>query len=545
MGVSSSKPMHKGVDPSGLPSGPAPTSSDGGKQTTEGAIVNLGSNQEPTTQSNEGAAEDARSGGCPMKRSDGSYSFSFSALGRGFQHPNVDAVGKAATASAQGSKAEPSGAGPRVEPAEEGKCPVRAKHRVPEYNVYSQPIDSSNQMPGTPNQLPAPQQAKPLSTERVVSNIPKVRVVFCETWQASPLAAQGNLVCVLLSSVLALTRFSCALVQGGAEGGKTWTYPSPQMFYNALARKGKLDGTREDDMDNVVAMHNNMNEKTWRKVLQWEALAGHDSVKLLKFQGRPTDLSPKALFKSKVFGHPLPFDRHDWVVLRDDNTTVRYVIDYYFDESRARDSPDSAMPPLQDDDATPSLLVDVRPALDGPMQLYERAVAMPLARRVFQSTQFQPLPILPSTNMKSQVKESVEVWQQIQAGAKMKGQRTAAEVEVNTFAVSESEARELAQKFANARSKCSLQEQALNGCDELKDEGGDNGCGRASLNWTLCVAPMLCALQHGAFQGAVRSGSDDQITSALATVTECVALQSAQHTAAKSKYPQFFHETSR
>jgi cytochrome c heme-lyase len=317
------------------------------------------------------------------------------------------------------------------------------------------------------------------------------------------------------------------------------------MFYNALARKGKLDGTREDDMDNVVAMHNNMNEKTWRVVQQWEAVAGHENVKLLKFQGRPTDLSPKALFKSKVFGHPLPFDRHDWVVLREDNTTVRYVIDYYFDESRARDSPESAMPPMQDDDATPSLLVDVRPALDGPIQFYERAVAMPLARRLFQSTQFKPLPILPSANLKSQVNESVEVWQRIQAAAKMKSQGTATEVEVEKLAVSESEARKLAQKFADARSTCSPQERALNGCDELSGKGGDKDCGRASLNWTLCVAPVLCSLQHRVFQDAVRSGSDDQITSALANVTECVALQSAQHASAKSKYPQLFHETSR
>ena len=62
-------------------------------------------------------------------------------------------------------------------------------------------------------------------------------------------------------------------LQGGAAAsGSTWTYPSPQMFYNALARKGKLtDDTAEEDIASVVALHNNMNEKTWAKVLQWEA----------------------------------------------------------------------------------------------------------------------------------------------------------------------------------------------------------------------------------------------------------------------------------
>jgi hypothetical protein len=72
-------------------------------------------------------------------------------------------------------------------------CPVAGKPKnQQEYNVYSQPIDPSNQMPaGTANQLPAPQQSKPLSTDRVVSNIPKVAALTntlasCRShWRAS------------------------------------------------------------------------------------------------------------------------------------------------------------------------------------------------------------------------------------------------------------------------------------------------------------------------------------------------------------------------
>lgn len=37
--------------------------------------------------------------------------------------------------------------------------------------------------------------------------------------------------------------------------------------------------------------------------------------RLLRFLGRPDDITPKALAKM-VLGHPLPFDRHDWVVDR-------------------------------------------------------------------------------------------------------------------------------------------------------------------------------------------------------------------------------------
>lgn len=37
--------------------------------------------------------------------------------------------------------------------------------------------------------------------------------------------------------------------------------------------------------------------------------------RLLRFLGRPNDTAPKALAKM-MLGHPLPFDRHDWVVDR-------------------------------------------------------------------------------------------------------------------------------------------------------------------------------------------------------------------------------------
>jgi cytochrome c heme-lyase len=137
------------------------------------------------------------------------------------------------------------------------------------YNVYAQPIDPTNQMPANPNQKPAPGQAAPLSTERVASGIPK----------------------------------------GGTR--ETWTYPSPQMFWNALTRKGKAEGAKEEDMDVVVAIHNNMNENTWRQVLEWERLHqeehkaavpdGDATPRLSRFMGKPDDISPKAWFKS-VFG---------------------------------------------------------------------------------------------------------------------------------------------------------------------------------------------------------------------------------------------------
>ena len=67
-------------------------------------------------------------------------------------------------------------------------------------------------------QLPAPGQRKPLSTARVESTIPT-----------------------------------------SADGA--WVYPSDQMFYNAMRKKGYEP--REEDMWTVVAIHNAVNERTW------------------------------------------------------------------------------------------------------------------------------------------------------------------------------------------------------------------------------------------------------------------------------------------
>ncbi len=100
-------------------------------------------------------------------------------------------------------------------------------------DVYScpVPVNPANNMP-LPNHeaiarniLSLPCQSVPLPTERIPSTIPK-------------------------------------------GGGKTWTYPSPQMFYNALAWNGKLDPeTKEEDMTSVVAIHNCMNKGTWKCIL--------------------------------------------------------------------------------------------------------------------------------------------------------------------------------------------------------------------------------------------------------------------------------------
>jgi len=297
-----------------------------------------------------------------------------------------------------------------------------------------------------------------------------------------------------------------------------------------------------------------MNEKTWSKVLEWEeatAATGDDTdpPKLLKFQGRPTDLSPKAAFKYYLFGHPLPYDRHDWTVLRHDGTTVRYVIDYYYDESRASDDAASAMPDLKDVNATPSLLVDVRPALDGPSQAWDRFVAMPYARRIAQTTPFHPLPLSPSPDMKSQIGESVQVWQNIQAAVAGKGKADSSD---KSFALSkrhptllpeidETQAKDLAAVFSKARVSCRDAAQRVDECVS------DSACAKASMGLTMCMGKLICPLQHGTLVKTLSNDTSDdekiqeaKIETAMANLSECVSLKSRQHAAAKKEYPQLF-----
>jgi len=172
-------------------------------------------------------------------------------------------------------------------------------------------FNKDNMMP-PPNQRPAPDQPFPLSTERIKSNIPR------------------------------------------AGTDETWTYPSPQMFWNAMLRKGwrwKESEISEKDMNDIINIHNANNELAWQEVLKWEALhatPGSEQPKLKRFSGFAQKFSPRARLRSWM-GYELPFDRHDWVVERD-GKEVRYIIDYY-DGGQVKHNHEFA-------------LLDVRPALD-------------------------------------------------------------------------------------------------------------------------------------------------------------------------------------
>ena len=144
-----------------------------------------------------------------------------------------------------------------------------------------------------------------------------------------------------------------------------WVYPSEQQYYNAMKKKGY--NPPEKDIGAILAIHNHVNESSWEKILEWEAFRGENGTsKLKRFEGRPTDLSPKARFMS-FFGISPPFDRHDWYVQRpsfiglngekNNGKEIRYIIDFYHVPNRRGGVP---------------VYLDVRPALDSPQALVDR-----------------------------------------------------------------------------------------------------------------------------------------------------------------------------
>ncbi|OTB09658.1 hypothetical protein M426DRAFT_50840 [Hypoxylon sp. CI-4A] len=199
------------------------------------------------------------------------------------------------------------------------------------------------------------------------------------------------------SQVLPTSREPSTIPRGDGDGN--WEYPSPQQMYNALLRKGYTD-TDVTAVESMVSVHNFLNEGAWAEIMDWEKrfsgglykgwrMCSHGehnfdtmvkkygyekevenlSPSLVRFQGRPKDMTPKAAMIQVMgwlypgaFGTEPPFDRHDWYVSRETNgqrKEVRYVIDYY------------SGPP--EPTGEPVFFLDVRPAIT-PSGAAERAV---------------------------------------------------------------------------------------------------------------------------------------------------------------------------
>lgn len=170
----------------------------------------------------------------------------------------------------------------------EGSCPYNpsgssaSTSSADPHETQGSRLNPLNHMPFKISQARAENQTFALPTDRSVSTIPK-----------GPATEEGN-----------------------------WVYPSPQQMYNALLRKGYTD-TPQDAMEEMVAVHNFLNEGAWAEIVEWERrFAGGLSrgwqecrrgevasqsganlglvddhatqPRLLRFEGRPKEMTPKA-----------------------------------------------------------------------------------------------------------------------------------------------------------------------------------------------------------------------------------------------------------
>ncbi|KAL3993746.1 hypothetical protein ACH3XW_18845 [Acanthocheilonema viteae] len=201
------------------------------------------------------------------------------------------------------------------------ECPRHQDKKKNEQGGCTSESDDFNMPP--PNQRPSPGQPFPLSIERQRSTIPK------------------------------------------ATEDSYWEYPSEQMFWNAMLRKGwqwKNDQISAKDMNKIIKIHNANNEEVWREILKWEMLLHPECScpKLKNFHGNAQKISPRARIR-QLLGYELPFDRHDWTVDRCGQKDVHYVIDFY--DGGAVD-PKSKL----------FTILDVRPALTDLGNVWDRMV---------------------------------------------------------------------------------------------------------------------------------------------------------------------------
>ncbi|CAH0494092.1 unnamed protein product [Peronospora farinosa] len=327
---------------------------------------------------------------------------------------------------------------PSVVHAMASGCPVTTNGKEDQeiYNVYGQRIDPTNMMPHDPNQEPNTEQRYPLPQDRVQSTIPK----------------------------------------GGTEG--TWLYPSEQMFFNALKRKKKDEDVHEGDVRAIVSIHNNMNERAWAQVEHYEKVC-HPYLKdskLLKFCGRPDKLTPIAWIKS-MLGYGTPFDRHDWTVLRSDNTQVRYVIDYYFDDEK---SEQDTIPELHSADKVKSISMYARPAVDSVGALVDR-IRFPIAGFL---NGFKGPDIAARSTLVEGTQEKKDALEQLSVD-------------------------EVEQTFTKVKDSCKSCMQEVRTCSN------EVQCSQAAMALQLCMGRIICPPQAAAFIKALEGDNETAVEAAF------------------------------
>lgn len=256
-------------------------------------------------------------------------------------------------------------------------CPVDHKTR----EVWLQQHRNSPHPPSGPaaeqTQTPVKQQ-RPLSTDREISNIPRAGDPGVK---ASPESNKGSPSPYASSEYTASHGYpsNAESETGRDEASGNWIYPSEKQFFEALMRKGNTPQSTSSASElatsvaSIIPIHNAVNERAWKQILDWEKKAPSTDPgsgkcggpKLYSFRGLGVDpqfLSPRARVNGWL-GYQHPFDRHDWVVERCGGERVEYVIDFY----QGKTSGGNGNPAGLTGNAGPgklSFYLDVRPKLN-------------------------------------------------------------------------------------------------------------------------------------------------------------------------------------
>lgn len=241
-----------------------------------------------------------------------------------------------------------------VDSSSVSECPVKGNRAIP----------ASIEEAANHSQVPVKGQRMALSTQRVISSIPRGDPSDAATTTNTATTTDDN--------------NKPKVPAHQPNNSPLWMYPSEQQFYNAMLRKGYKPPI--ESIPSVLQIHNAVNERSWLQVCKWEKEL-HDNAdpKLVKFVGRPKDLSPKAWWNSRVLMTQEPFDRHDWYVEDlEGGEPRRYVIDFYEGKEKSgglrgkeKGGYDTKQhqPPLM---KPPAMYIDVRPALDSPSAAVDR-----------------------------------------------------------------------------------------------------------------------------------------------------------------------------
>lgn len=162
-------------------------------------------------------------------------------------------------------------------------CPVshnkEKRDRGVVYNVYAEPIDPKNMMPANANQTV---NARRLDLRHLSCSSPDACINSC----SQPPASRG--ICLLSAFRAPSPRVAlkprgstpppkCFItVRSGQDSGPCLPGyligARPCCSSAALVRKGKAADVETKDVGMVVAIHNEMNERAWRQLIEWEAL---------------------------------------------------------------------------------------------------------------------------------------------------------------------------------------------------------------------------------------------------------------------------------